>query len=204
MQCSFENWQLADVVVTPKGGKQCPLQTSAKAPIILSPPFTLTTPFGPSVYEGNPNVARLNLDFRCNPELEEWCKKFDQWAVNYIATNSEKLFGKKMTTAQVKDSLRPLAVKRNEDYPALLRTKLQTTGPMQVRYWNPKGEVCEPPEDWRQCEFKVRLHVRSLYLMGKDFGWVSQATDIQVFERKIECPFEAVAEEEDGMDVCPL
>ena len=45
----------------------------------------------------------MNLDFRCTPELEEWCGKFDAWAIKYISANSERLFAKKMSEAQVKD-----------------------------------------------------------------------------------------------------
>ena len=201
MLCDFEQCQLADIIVTPKGGKQAPLcQGTLKTPFLITPPMKLIAPFGPGVYEGATNTARQNLDFQCPPELEAWALKFDEWAVKYIAANSERLFGKKLQPAQVKDSLRPLATKKSKEYKALLRTKLQTTGPMRARFWNERGEAIEPPANWRNCEFKIRAHVRSLYVMGKDFGFVTEVTDIQVFEKIYECPFETTTTEGD----CPM
>ena len=107
MQCNFDQWQLADLTVTPKVGKQAPLMAADKTPFIVTPPMRLVAPFGPGVYEGAANTARQNLDFRCTPELEAWTKKFDEWAVQYISKHAGRILGKKMPAAQVQDSLRP-------------------------------------------------------------------------------------------------
>ena len=195
----LDSIKLAEATITPKGAKQCNLCSGdLNLPVIIDSVGHLSTPFDPGNYDETKPSNRVNLEVRCNAELEAWAKKFDEWAVKYVTEHSERLFKKKSTEAQVRDTVRPLATKKTPEYPALMRMKLQTTGPSQVRYWDEKGVARDPPADWRNCEFRVRATIRSMYIMGKDMGFVVQADHLQIFERSVSCPFEACG------DVCPM
>ena len=43
----------------------------------------------------------------------------------------------------------------------------------------------------RDCELVPRLHLSHLWIMGHDFGWVMNVTDLQILDgdAQIECPF---------------
>ena len=141
MAQSFADWQLADVFVTAKGAKQCALADGSKSPILYSPEDPLTAPFGFSSWEES---SRKNLELRCTKGVEDYFTQFDEWVRAYLVQNSERLFKKKLIAEQVAECYKSPLHKKG-DYPALLRTKVNTSGKNAVRIWDEQGnEVDEP------------------------------------------------------------
>ena len=79
------------------------------------------------------------------------------------------------------------------DYPALLRTKINTKGAARARIWNAQGVETEPPENWKDALVKPKLHIRSLWIMGTTFGFTIECTDVQIVTPCRTCPFTAPA-----------
>ena len=171
----FAEWQLADVHVTSKGAKQCQL-SAAKEPVIYIPDEALTVPFGLSSWEES---SRKNLELRCTSDVEPFFLQLDEWACAYLVQHSERLFKKKLTPEQVAENYRSPLTKKG-DYPALLRSKIKTTGAARARIW--KDFLVKP-----------KLHIRSLWIMGTTFGFTIECTDVQIVTPCRACPFSAPA-----------
>jgi len=190
----FESWHLADQFVTAKGAKTCLLTVEGK-PFTFQPSERVTCPFGISSWEED--SARKNLELRCTPELEEFFGGLDAWAVAYIAQHSNRLLKKQLSVETIRENYKP-TLNKKADYPALLRTKINASGPKALRFWDEQGKATEEPQDWRSVECTVQLHVKNLWIMGNSFGFTIECSDLQVHEPTHACPFGALAA------ACPL
>ena len=184
----FANYQLADPQVNAKGGRYCPLSDGDKSAWII-PTGKLYSPFGgPSLYEAAVYTPRQTLELRCDEELAATIRAFDGWAKGYILEHSERLFKKKLTAQQVDEGYRS-PMHQKGDYAPNLRTKIDLEGRMACRYWTPDGQSQGPPEDYKMCDFRVRLLIRSMWFMKNEFGFTIQVMDMQVHPRSHTCPF---------------
>jgi hypothetical protein len=184
---TFTNWSLADVHVNAKGAKTCQL-TSDGAKVQQSADEFCTTPFGPSNFDKDPLATRQNLELRIPQQLEAWFTEVDEFMVGYLVAHSERIFKKQLTLEQVRESFH-LTLKRQGDYPALLRTKINSTGRQACRYWTADQQKREPPEDWRSAEMRPMLHLSHLWIMGRSCGLVVNATDLLIQESVGAFPF---------------
>ena len=160
MATQFANWHLADQLVTAKGAKTC-LLTADKKPVVFQPKSRVTCPFGIKSWEED--TTRKNLEIRCTEELETFFGSFDEWAIAYIAQNSARLLKKELSEQSVRENYKS-TLNRRADYPALLRTKVNTQGTREVRFWDERGRSAEQPDDWKAVECSVKLNIRSLSL----------------------------------------
>ena len=210
MATQFANWHLADQLVTAKGAKTC-LLTADKKPVAYQPKSRVTCPFGITSWEDD--TTRKNLELRCTPELESFFGSFDEWAISYIAQNSGRLLKKELSEQTIRENYKP-ALNKRADYPALQRTKVNTLGTKEVRFWDEHGKSTEQPEDWRAVECSVKLNIRSLWIMGSTFGWTIECSDVQLHTPVYACPFsisdapwplkEGNGEETQGEGGCPI
>ena len=187
MATQFANWHLADQLVTPKGAKTC-LLTADRKHVAFQPTSRVTCPFGISSWEED--ATRKNLEIRCTPELEAYFGSFDEWAISYIAQNSGRLLKKELSEQTIRQNYKP-ALNQKADYPALLRTKVNTVGTKEVRFWDEHGNSAKEPDDWKAVACSVRLNIRSLWIMGSSFGWTVECTDVQLHPPVHACPFSA-------------
>ena len=183
-----EGFQLQDTQTSSRGAKTCTL-LSAKGEKIV---FTLgptSTPFGAGSY-GDEATTRKTLDLRVFDTESEFFKELDNWAVDYIAKNSERLLKKSLTRDQVKEHYRSPATAK-EGYQPLVRTKINTFGQNAVRCWSTTREVIGLPEDLKNCNFLAQVHLSHLWMMGRDYGWVISCQDLMILDQvSQECPFE--------------
>ena len=198
----FANYSLAEQQVNAKGGRYCPLSDADNKPAWLLPAGKLICPFGgPSCYESlglHVTTGRLNLDLRCDEELEQTLTQFDQWFLTHFTPErADKLCKKKLTSEQIKDAYKPTLQKKG-DYPSHVRCKINVGGQAACRFWTPDGRERNPPDDWRAVELKARLLVRSMWIMNghKDMGFTIQVCDVQVFPRSRACPFKRCLEDD--------
>ena len=188
---NFNNWSLADVHVNAKGAKTCQL-TDGGRPKVHSSGAACVAPFGPSNFDKDPLMSRQNLELRIPLELEAYFDAVDTWMLVCLLENSERIFKKKWTASQVKDSYNP-TLKRQGDYPPLLRTKIDSSGRRACRYWTVDQRKRDAPEEWRGAEMKVMFHLSHLWIMGTSCGLVVNTTDLLVQETS--CAFPWGAEE---------
>ena len=186
------SFTLAAPQTSARGAKTCTLLDKDGQKVMLivgSKEQPVRTPFGASTYN-NEDTPRKTLEFRLTDQQVEEFVDFDTWAIQYLADNSERLFKKQLTKAQVEEHYRsPLS--RKEGYQPLLRCKVNCTSAAACRCWNGDNERVSMPEDLRECELVPRLHLSHLWVMGRDFGWVFNTVDLMIMEgdAELECPF---------------
>ena len=187
-----KTFALNDPQTNARGAKSCSLLDADGKRVFFtlgSKTAPTSSPFGATSFNDEATVRRT-LDFRLPPEWEEEFVGFDAWAVQYLADNSERLFKKQMTKAQVEEHYRS-PVSRKEGYQPLLRCKVTLAGKSAVRCWSPEAERAELPDDLRPHELVPRLHLSHMWIMGREFGWVLNVVDLMVIDgdARQECPF---------------
>ena len=187
---SFDKFELAEQQVNARGAKFCPLSAGGERVHLTfgSKSQPLSTQWGPSSFDQNSMSSRCNFDFICNEDLKATLQSIDDWARSYICVNSQRLMGKTLTGAQVLDSYKPALIERGA-YPSQARCKINLDGPRAVRCWDEAGQPRDPPSDWKACKFVAKVNLSHLYIMSKEFGWVFNITDLQIFEDSHVCPF---------------
>ena len=188
---SPSTYQLADPQISARGAKSAALTDkngkvffslgSAQAPV--------TTPFGATCY-GDESLQRKTLELRLTPAQDEEFQDFDNWALDYVEEHSERLFKKKLTRSQIEEHYRS-PVTRREGYQPLLRCKLNTEGRHVARVWDEEGQRTQLPEDLRDRELVPKLHLSHLWILGKQFGFTTNVTDLMIMSGSSEnvCPF---------------
>ena len=188
MTPAVEGFQLQDTQTSSRGAKTCTLlgDNGEKLLFTIGP---TTTPFGAGSY-GDEVTARKTLDLRVNDAEYEFFNQLDNWAVDYIAKNSERLLKKRLTRDQVREHYRsPVTAK--EGYQPLVRTKINAGGQNVVRCWDTSKEAVSLPEDLKACNFLAHVHLSHLWMMGRDYGWVISCQDLMILDQvSQECPFE--------------
>ena len=178
------NWVLGDVQTSTKGVKSAPLFDTKGNPItqqLTEVTAPLTAPFCSSAFN-DPEAQRHNICFRCTPELESRVSSIDKFMAEYIKSNATRLFkGKPM-------SYKPL-LSIKEDYPALIRCKMNISGHRACKCWTPSFARRGLPEDLRDCNVVPRVLFKSLWIMGSECGLTVEVMDLWCDEIDEECPF---------------
>ena len=173
-----------------RGAKTCALATAGTklVPNVGSREDPLSTPFGATSF-GEEQTERKTVDFRLTGASLAYFHALDEWAVNYVAEHSERLFQKKYTLAQVRDNYKP-CVRQQGSYPASLRCKVNVAGSGAVRCWDVLSQRMPLMDEWRNYELVPRVHVSHMWQMGgRDFGLVINVLDVMCLARSLECPF---------------
>ena len=187
---NFDNFELAEQQVNARGAKFCPLSAKGERVCLTlgSKAGPLHTQWGPSSFDQNSESTRCNFDLVCDENLTKTLKSLDTWAKGYIEKHSLRILGKSLTKEQIQDGYKPALVERGA-YPSQIRCKINMSGPRVVRCWDESGEPREMPADWKSCTFVARVNLSHLYIMNKEYGWVFNLTDLQIFEEHRVCPF---------------
>ena len=189
MNC--KTWQLRDAQISQKGAKSCSLvidPQNTKAYLNLgSKDQPLRSPFGATSFNDE-KATRKTIEFTLDESQAKIFKDFDSWAMNYLASNSERLFKQTKTLEEIK-AIYKSPVSQKSEYRPHLRCKINTSGTAIVRCWDEIGQKRELPEDLRNCELVPRIHISHLWIMAKDVGWVLKIEDLMVKEASQECPF---------------
>ena len=184
----YSSLHLGDVHTNAKGAKMAPLSAGGEKCLYTFPEPT-KAPFGPSNFDKDASAARQNLEIRVTGEAASYFRGLDEWAVDYIAAHSERLFKKRLSLQQVRDAYTP-CLRQAPGYEPLLRTKINMPNSRGAcRYWTASGEEREAPVDWREADVKPHVHVSHLWLMGGSCGIVVNCCDLLVAEASRAFPF---------------
>ena len=188
---NFEGFELAEQQISDKGARFCPLSCKGERVYLTlgSKTEPLYTQWGPSNFDPTTATSRCNFDFVCDEKLSAQLGSLDAWALNYIEKNAPRILGKSLTKEQVQDGYKPALVLRGS-YPTQVRCKINLAGQRAVRCWDEAGQPREMPQDWKGCRYVAKVNLSHLYIMSKEFGWVFNLTDIQIFEDARVCPAE--------------
>ena len=181
------NWELSDIITNAKNVRSAMITDKKGALVtqnIASKTEPLSTPFGASAFN-DPTATRKNLCLRCPPSLEEKINRIDNYMRQYLVKHATRLFKGKQV------NYKPLLVPGKDDYPPLLRCKINTAGHKACKVWNDDNERCDMPEDLRDYNLVgVRVHFRSLWLMGDSCGITTDIIDLRIVALENECPFD--------------
>ena len=177
-------WELGNVQTNAKGIRSAPLTNSDGSPVILQLTDVhnpLKAPFGSSAFN-DPTAIRHNICFRCDQSLEDKIKQIDDYMCQYIETHAARLFKNKSV------NYKPLLLTK-EDYPSLIRCKINISGSKACRFWTHQFARCDMPEDLRNCGLVPRVHFKSLWIMGSEAGISVEVTDLLCDQTEETCPF---------------
>ena len=179
--------QLGDIVANGKGAKSALISLDGSPALFTLEPMEIA--YEPSAFQDS-DSTRVNIVWRPNPDQEQFLDSLNEWILRAAAANSTKLFGKSRTVESLKDSYTPI-LKKSEKWASQFKAKMNLQDPSKVKIWDGDGVLREAPESWQGCCTRPRLRLKSLYLMGQQFGAVLECTDLQVVEEAPEstCPF---------------
>ena len=180
---------LGDAVLG-KGARICPIVGKSGEAVFWRPQTYMEVAYEPVGYN-DPEANRVNLSLRPTQAVVDAVRHFDNYLIAYIAHHSERVLGKYMDEATVRDRYQSV-LKSSDKYPApTLRCKLTHTGRGAVKIWNADGQPRNAPDSWVSCGARVHLQLKSVYVMagGKEFGPILEVRDVQLAEPEQACPF---------------
>lgn len=180
---------LGDVVVTGKGAKQIPLHFKHGESVIWTPRDALTVLFEPSAYN-QPDATRVNLCLSVTPAVAQSLEGFDEWCINTLALESQRLFGTTLSVEDVRGRFQPMLRTYEATGSQSMRLKMNTTGRSRLRIWDTSRNPISAPPSWTQCSAKCKIRLKGIWLMGKnEMGVVAEAMDVMLDDADAECPF---------------
>ena len=108
-----------------KGQKYSEIRFSGTQPCFQLAAEALYSPFKAGVYQGTGQETRLNLDLQISDALRPVLEAYDAF------------FAKELKKLAPKANYHALIQEPEGDYPARLRLKVNTQGPMAARIWRP-------------------------------------------------------------------
>ena len=184
------SFALADATISGRGAKTCSFSASGAKHVLTigSRGEPLSTPFGATSY-GEEQTDRKTVDFRLTAPHLAYFTALDEWCIQYVFDNSERIFSKKYSLEQCRDNYKP-SIRQQGSYPASLRCKVNVGGSGAVRCWDVLSQRCPLPDEWRNYELVPRVHVSHIWVMGnRDYGLVINVLDCMCLARSLECPF---------------
>ena len=150
----------------------------------------LEVAFEPSAYNDAENTAtRVTLCVTPTDAVYESISALDEWCIQTLSANPVPLLGLQLSPEQVRERyVSPL--KTSEKGYRSLRLKMNRSGRYGLQCFTPNRDKCPHPEIWRGCSVQISLTMKCLFLMGREFGPVLEATHVILHESKdAECPF---------------
>jgi hypothetical protein len=141
----------------------------------------------------NPDGGRPSVTLIATEEMQNFFQRFDEWAVEYLTENSERLFGKVLTKDVVVSGYRPTII--TKEIGCLVGAKISTAGAHTTKYWTDVDFRERPPlDEFKGASLKCKLLISHLWIAGPhSFGFVIIATDIVVVSEaglaERSCPF---------------
>ena len=167
--------------VTAKDGNRFQFNLGSKDQPVYSP-------FGATSF-GDEFATRRTIEFSLSEEQEAEFARFDEWALQCITANSERLLKKTLSYEQVKAAYKS-PVTRREGYKPHVRAKINTAGSSPCRCWDINNERTELLADQlRGVPLLPRLTLSHMWVMSKEFGFCFLTTDLLVCQALETCPF---------------
>ena len=184
-----QTYQLARVHISAARRAKSAMLTCKTGPVVFIASKACEAPFGATNFDRDVTAVRQNLELRTTKEQEEYFAAFDAWAVGYLSANSERLFQKQPTVAQIKEQYHS-PVKHSDKYDPLLRTELTASGNWATRFWDTEGKALASPASLKGVRLIPRLHISHVWIMGSSCGFAVNVTDLHLEGIPIvECPF---------------
>ena len=186
------DWQIQDPQTNAKGarsGKVTAKDDGSRFQFNLgSKDQPVYSPFGATSF-GDEFATPRTIEFSLSAEQNAEFARFEEWAVQYISANSERLLKKTLSYEQVKAAYKS-PVTRREGYKPHVRAKINTAGSSPCRCWDINGDRTELPADQlRGVPLLPRLCLSHMWVMSKEIGFCFLCQDLMVCQALETCPF---------------
>ena len=179
---------LSNPVAGAKGAKTATLSYQNK-PIIWQPDAQ-TVAFEPTAYQNEVNATRVNLVMRASLQTVETLTELDEHMINICTLNSENLFGRSLSSEDVKLRYSP-CLKKSDKYDSTFKAKINLSGKGQLKCWDGERKPRDAPATWIGSSVQPRIALRCIWIMPKEFGCLFECSDVLIGEATPEnvCPF---------------
>ena len=177
---------LGDLQVSTKGAKSVPLSFLGGKGIYLHA-SALTPLFEPSAFN-DPAATRVNLCLSTNDTVETTLSQIDAQLIALLVPVSQKMFGTPLSEAQVRERMQP-SIRRSDKGYTSWRMKMNVSGRSGVQIYDIDKRQTSPPDTWVGSDVSVRVLVRSIWLMNKEWGVLYEVQAIQIEPCSLVCPF---------------
>ena len=172
--------QLADCKVgeqqvSRKGQKFAPIHFNGSQPCFQLGAEALYSPFKAGVYQGTGQETRVNLDLQVTEEL------------HWILDQYDIFFEKELKKHAPKASYHRLVQEPEGDYPARMRIKVNSTGPLAARLWRPDqsliGDIRKV--NTQGCKMIAIICFTKAWFMGSQMGVTAELRHAVVYEADV-------------------
>ena len=178
----------APVFTSAKGAKQLPILYANGDNVVWQPSEFLEIAFEPSSYN-DPEANRVTMCVTPSDAVCATISAVDEWCIKTLSSNPVAFIGIQMTPEQIRERY-VSCLKTSEKGYRTMRMKMNKSGRYALQCYTPEKEKRDHPETWRGCSVQPRICLKSLYIMGKDFGPVLDCTHALMQESGgDECPF---------------
>ena len=180
-----------DPVASAKNGQKTALITKNGKPAIWYLPGLAQPLWQPSAFSNSlsgETSGRLSLCLKSTEDLLREAQLIDEWAIQYAAADSERLFGKKLSLDQVKDRYNGI-FKQSDKYDPFVKVKVASDKGAPT-YWSPEKTQRGPPEDFTLCSLQCHVRLVGFWFMQTSWGLTAQLSSALVAEEnQVSCPF---------------
>jgi hypothetical protein len=189
-------WDVSNLEVNKKGGKSAYIYSSIRDKVTpriqlcKDGDTKLKSPFGLNSYDVS-QIDRKNLEFSIStPELEEFFRNVDAFALRTAKDNSERWFKKSISETEIMSMYKPCLVENDNGFPPIVRSKVTINGTSPTRIWK-VTDISDHTREYeegtvddlnRSNRYIPIIAVGGVFFMQRIFGVSLTCTDIMVFE----------------------
>ena len=184
----LSKWHLTEVITSSKGQKTCQL-TNDHYSVSFNLGCDLKTRFGASTFDKNveTNGKSLDFDLTNDKQIISMLKEIDDWAIEYLHTNSARIMKKVMSKDVIRENYKPLVSQYGDN--VRVKTKTNISGHRMVQCWDDDKNKSDLPEDWLSNAYDVQVAIPHLWIMGSSFGLTMETTNLLIRPIQNDCPF---------------
>jgi hypothetical protein len=124
-----------------------------------------------------------------SPEVVKELKKWDDYSVQVLAKESQRLFGTVLSKEDVRTRYQPTLRTYEKTGAVSWRMKMNLSGRNAVKCWDHFRQQRALPESWTSCSVVPRVRISGWWIMGKELGTLMTLDQALIDEASADCPF---------------
>lgn len=179
---SVNNFTYSEPKTNQSGGQTIYINNIDKKPILIRVP-RCKIPFGISKYNDRCSIQFSIGDNEDQQTFKNMLNQLDLKNVQQAANNSNKWFGKSVTSDIIQNLYNPSLKQNNEKYPPIFRARFPTNdrgffeGDIYDQYKNIVNQDSIQPG----CEASAIVQITGIYFVSKEFGVSWKIKQLKVF-----------------------
>ena len=126
---------------------------------------------------------------RASPDAAAELEALDEAILKLVVLQGAQIFGKPVSAEEARSRYVPALKRSEKGYEPTWKCKINVGGKGQVAVWDAQRQRRGFPQSWLRARVVLKVTLKSLWIMGKQFGPLFEASDILLEEAVQECPF---------------